>query len=140
MLEKEYTQTFFQFNNDLFIFISSRIYLRPNEERQFFHWMRTNNKFYTGDEYHIRLGIVLSNVRYCQDFNKRNGLTFRVGINKFSCYTPYEYKSLLGTQTRSINKIFTKTTSTIKGTPDSFDWRDKGIVNPIKNQGDCGSC
>lgn len=121
--------------------ISSKIFLNPTEERQFVQWMRANDKIYTSDEYHFRLGIFLSNLRYIQNFNKRNGLTFRLGINQFSCHTFSEYKSLLGVQKRnSIPTFFKKTVLTSHHNSDSFDWRDKGVVNPIKNQGDCGSC
>lgn len=58
--------------------------------------MRTNNIFYTGDDYHLRLWIFISNIRYYQEFNKKKGLTFIIGINQFSCYTPAKYNSILG--------------------------------------------
>ena len=103
--------------------------------------MRTNNKFYTGDDYHLRLGIFISNVRYFKEYNKKKGLIFTVGINQFSCYTPSEYKSILGVPSSheiTARKTILPTKKT--NAPDSFDWRDKGVVNPIKNQGNCGSC
>ena len=124
----------------LLSFISSKVQLTLNDERQFLQWMRMNNNFYTGDEYHFRLGIFLSNARYCQEFNRKKGLTFHLGVNKFSCHTPAEYKSILGAK-QIQNKVLRNTISTKKlDIPDSFDWRDKGVVNAIKDQADCGSC
>lgn len=124
----------------LFCFATSQVHLGLTEERQFLQWMRANNQFYTGDDYHLRLGVFISNLRFYREFNKIKGRTYTIGVNKFSCHTPSEYKSLLGV--RDYNQISIKRTrpQSRKTAPDSFDWREHGVVNPIKNQGNCGSC
>ena len=101
--------------------------------------MRKSNKFFTGEEYHFRLGVFLSNSRFIHDFNSAKKL-FKVGFNDFSCYTYSEYKALLGHfsfSSSSRRSIYNKIKNDI---PDSIDWREKGVVNNIRNQGFCGAC
>lgn len=110
------------------------------EERNFLNWMRSTNQYYVGDEYNLRLGLYMARSRFIQEFNKRKGNTFTVGFNKFSCYTPAEYKTLLGFRMdKNTFKQGPKKTTSFKA-PDSLDWREKGVVNPIKDQAQCGSC
>lgn len=113
--------------------------IAQHEEKSFLSWMRRSNQFYTAEEYHFRLGVFLSNSRRVQEFNSGKK-TFKVGLNKFACYTPAEYRTLLGhipksTATRS--RIVKKFNGDV---PDTVDWREKGIVNKIKDQASCGSC
>lgn len=113
--------------------------IAPHEEKSFISWMRKSNQFYTGEEYHFRLGIFLTQSRYIREFNsvKRS---FKLGLNDLSCYTPSEYRCLLGnfqSLAPSRQKIIDKITNDL---PESVDWRNKGVVNEIQNQGLCGSC
>ncbi|OHT02181.1 Crustapain [Tritrichomonas foetus] len=120
---------------------SSKVLLQLSEERSFLSWMRQNNQFYTGDEYHFRLGLFLSHSRWINEFNKR-GNSFKVGHNKFSTYTPAEYKAILGYNSGNIpsNAIKAPIQGRNRGAPTSWDWREKSVVNGIKDQASCGSC
>lgn len=120
----------------------SKLYTTSFEEKSFLSWMRTNNNIYTGDEYHFRFGIYLANSQYVQQFNRRNNKSYKIGLNKFACLTPQEAKSLLGVPvSRNFNdqKVAPKLKIT-DDIPDRIDWREKGAVYDVQDQGSCGSC
>lgn len=128
----------------------SKATILNSEEKSFVSFMRSNNVFYTGDEYAFRLGVFVTNLRRVQEFNKKGSkYLFKVGMNPFFALTPTEISQYLkgakGDVSQIKNSPYLKDIKTLKkvtnDVPDSFDWRDTpNIVGSIKEQGSCGSC
>lgn len=94
-----------------------------------------------------RFEIFAANLREVESHNY-NGLTsFKKGVNQFSDRTQEEfesinfgYKSLRMHSESSLFKTANIDGYSMENLPKSVDWRTKGAVTTVKNQGQCGSC
>ncbi len=101
-------------------------------------------KYDTLKEMEDRFAIFRENLRYIVYHNSQPNITFTMGVNQFTDLTAAEFKELYvggygkGNPLGSYGcKAFS---SNAAGAPASIDWRDKGVVNPVRDQGQCGSC
>jgi len=92
----------------------------------------------TSEEYKFRLAIFATKDAENVVINSNPEHTFTVGHNMFSTMTEDEFKKHLGFrgEQAQTNVEFLNET----GLATSVDWRTKGAVNAVKNQGQCGSC
>jgi len=92
----------------------------------------------TKDEFEFRFQVYLEKDI---EINKLNAepTSFIVAHNKFSTYTKGEMRKQMGRKPTVGDNAKVEELDTSNLT-DSVDWRAKGAVNPVQNQGQCGSC
>merc|ERR1719424_1781353 len=111
----------------------------------------THGKSYVSpNEHEKRAAIYADNVDYMNQHNAKYAageVTFYLGVNEFSDLSHDEFKALyvgpkipVRNATHQLNLAEKKLRVKMTGTADAFDWRTKGAVTPVKNQGQCGSC
>ncbi|KAL0337247.1 UNVERIFIED_CONTAM: Senescence-specific cysteine protease SAG39 [Sesamum calycinum] len=108
-------------------------------------WMAQFGRVYKDEaEKSRRFGIFKDNVEYIRSFNEAAARPYRLAINKFADLTNEEFVASrngykMGSYMKSSEGSLFRYAN-VSAVPASMDWRQKGAVTGVKDQGQCGCC
>jgi len=114
-------------------------------EQAFTNWMVKYEKSYAPEELFYRFEVYKSTLDWVTNYNAQPNQTAVMETNQFADLTSAEFKLIFNgfkpELARGDKKRMTSLADLGEPTyPGSLDWRNKGAVTPVKNQGQCGSC
>ncbi|KAJ6226047.1 cysteine protease rd19c-related [Anaeramoeba flamelloides] len=125
-----------------FLLLISSIFCKDH----FSLWTEEHNKQYKSDqEYEYRRQVFYQNFQKIKELNDNPNDHAVYSVNHFSDLTQEEFHSTKRMHHPKPNVDELRIEKEWKSSqemsaPENFDWRDKNVVTPIKDQGDCGSC
>ncbi|KAI8001589.1 Senescence-specific cysteine protease SAG12 [Camellia lanceoleosa] len=129
----------------LFSQASSRLLNEQTMLEMHEQWMARHGRIYKDvEEKNTRFQVFKDNVQHINAFNEGVDRAYKLLVNQFADLTDEEFRA----SHTGYKKQPTKVTSTSKPTsfryanvtdvPATIDWREKGAVTPVKDQGQCG--
>jgi len=103
-------------------------------------------KYNDPQEYQMRKSIFEDNLHHVLAHNQDATKTWKEEVNHLADWTDEEFANLRGyakglSYARKDKEMFeTSLVKPVKDLPTSVDWRTQGVVSPVKDQGQCGSC
>eukprot|EP00730_Choanoeca_flexa_P006654 TRINITY_DN12195_c0_g1_i2.p1 TRINITY_DN12195_c0_g1~~TRINITY_DN12195_c0_g1_i2.p1 ORF type:complete len:365 (+),score=93.22 TRINITY_DN12195_c0_g1_i2:13-1107(+) len=103
------------------------------------------NKVYESqDEHDRRQAIFEKKLEGIKKHNSDTSKTWKEGVNHMTDWTMEEFKALQGYDKDYAYSRYSVASAQpnvdMAALPDAVDWREKGVVTPVKDQGRCGSC
>jgi C1A family cysteine protease len=102
-------------------------------------WKAQYNKVYAAEEEPIRLENFKASLDRIASRNAA-GSSATFGLTKFSDLSPEEFRSFYLGYKAPEKKADVEVIYSQVDAPQTFDWRSKNMVTPVKNQEQCGSC
>jgi len=90
-----------------------------------------------------RFATFIKNVKEIEEHNRNGKSTYKKVINKFADMTKEEFNQVMNGYKNAPKpgQVFADVKDIkMEDLPESVDWRDKGAVSDVKDQGYCGSC
>jgi len=106
-------------------------------------WMAQHGKVYKdATEREKRFQIFKNNLQFIESFNAAGDKSFNLSINRFADLHNEEFKALLINGQKKEHSVWSPTETSFRydsvtKIPATVDWRKKGAVTPIKDQGTC---
>jgi len=121
-------------------------HLAAEEELEAFRQftIKHGREYATSDEEALRFENFRGSLETVRMHNANPGRTFTMAINQFSDMSDEEFEREILMDPQNCSATVKAPSRSVRavgaGLPAHVDWREKGIVSEVKNQGQCGSC
>lgn len=126
----------------LLLFLLRPLSATSNVSELFEIWCTEHGKSYSSTEEKLyRLSVFADNYEFVTHHNNLGNSSYTLSLNSYADLTHHEFKvSRLGFSPalRNLRRVPPLQPSLPRDVPDSLDWRKKGAVTAVKDQGSCG--